>query len=244
MRPTLFHWRGHSIRSYPAMLYLGLVFGVFADNLASHAARIDSFRTFIAAMTLILAGLIGARLAYVAAHWERYRGDLRQIWNRSQGGAAHYGGLLAAVILSVFLLRELKLPLGAFWDAGVFGLLTILVFGRIGCLFHGCCGGRPYEGWGSFYLPDHQGRWTRRFPTQLLEAAWAALLLPSASLLWPRMPFPGALFLTVAVLYTFGRLWLLSTRERLAESRLRFHYAFSLLVLVVSLATLTVGWRR
>jgi phosphatidylglycerol:prolipoprotein diacylglycerol transferase len=232
------------MHSYPAMLYVGLVFGVFADNLASHAARVNSFRTFIAALILIPVGLIGARLSYVVGHWGQYRRDLRQIWNPSQGGAGHYGGLAVALLFSAPLLRVLHVPLGAFWDAAVFGLLCILFFGRIGCLLHGCCGGRPYQGWGSACLPDHQGQWRRRFPTQLLEAGWGAILLVAASAMWPRVLFSGALFLAVAALYAFGRLLLLSTRERLVESRLLFHYAFSLLLLVVSLTTLTVRWPK
>ena len=244
MRPILFHWHGHAIHGYPAMLYLGLVFGVFTDNLASHVARINSFRAFIAALILIPVGLIGARLSYVVGHWDRYRRDLRQICNRNQGGAGHYGGLAVALLFSVPLLRVLHVPLGAFWDAAVFGLLPILFFGRIGCLLHGCCGGRPYQGWGSTYLPDHQGQWRRRFPTQLLEAGWAAILLAAASAMWPRIFFSGALFLAIAALYAFGRLLLLSTRERLAENRLLFHYAFSLLLLLVSLTTLTARWPK
>jgi phosphatidylglycerol:prolipoprotein diacylglycerol transferase len=245
MRPTLFHWRGHTLHSYPALLYVGLVLGVFADNLASHAARINSLRTFAATLILIPCGLLGARLAYVAAHWSRYRRqNLRQIWNRNQGGAGHYGGLAVGLLFSVPLLKVFHVPLGAFWDAAVFGLLFLLFFGRIGCLLHGCCCGRSYQGWGSAYLPDHQGQWRRRFPTQLLEIAWAAVLLLTASALWPRMLFPGALFLAMASLYAFGRIFLLATREELEESRLLAHYVFSLLLLVASLSTLTVRWPK
>jgi prolipoprotein diacylglyceryltransferase len=245
MRPTLFRWRGHALHSYPAMLYVGLVLGVFADNIASHVARIDSLRAYAATLILIPSALLGARLAYVAAHWGRYRRqNLRKIWNRNQGGAEHYGGLAAALLFSVPLLRVLHVPLGAFWDAAVFGLLFILLFGRIGCFLHGCCCGRPYQGWGSAYLPDHQGHWARRFPTQLFEVAWAAILLVTAWALWPRMLFPGALFLAIASLYAFGRLLFLATRESLEETPLSVYYAFTLLLLVASLSTLTVRWPK
>ncbi len=41
MRPILFQWRGLTVWSYPAMLYIGLVAGVVAGNVAAHAAGIE-----------------------------------------------------------------------------------------------------------------------------------------------------------------------------------------------------------
>jgi phosphatidylglycerol:prolipoprotein diacylglycerol transferase len=244
MRPILFQWRGLKVWSYPAMLYLGLVAGVVAGNVAAHAAGIDALRVFLATLVLIVFGLIGARLSHVASHWPAYRQDLRQIWNRNQGGQDHYGGLAVILPLSVPLLAALRLPLGRFWDVAVFTLLCALVFGRIGCLLNGCCAGRGYTGWGSAYLPDHRGVWEKRIPTQCLEAVWGGVLLVSAVALRQRMPFPGALFLSFTAVYASGRLLLISVRERSAESRLAIHYAFSLLLIVFSLATLTFRWSK
>src|SRR5262252_1173754 len=38
MRPILFRWRGLTVHSYPALLYVGLVLGVFAGNAAAYGA--------------------------------------------------------------------------------------------------------------------------------------------------------------------------------------------------------------
>src|SRR5258708_25676526 len=143
MRPLRFRWRSLNVWSYPAMLYLGLVAGVVAGNVAAHAARIDAFRTYVATLILLIPALIGARLLYVASHWQIYRQDLRRIWDRNQGGNIMYGGLAAALLLSVPLLRGLRLSLGAFWDVASFTILTGMIFTRVGCLMNGCCAGRP-----------------------------------------------------------------------------------------------------
>jgi phosphatidylglycerol:prolipoprotein diacylglycerol transferase len=244
MRPILFQWRGLKVWSYPAMLYVGLVTGVVAGNVAAHAARIDAFRVFVAMLVLIAFGLIGARLSHVASHWPAYRQNLRQIWNRNQGGLDHYGGLAVILPLSVPLLAALRLPLAAFWDIAVFTMLCTLLFARIGCFLNGCCAGRAYEGWGSMYLPDHRGVWERRIPAQCLEAAWGGVLLSSAVILWGKMPFPGALFLSCAAVYASGRLSLISLRDRAVESRLSIQYAFSLFLIVFSVAALMVRWSK
>jgi phosphatidylglycerol---prolipoprotein diacylglyceryl transferase len=244
MRPILFKWRGLTVQSYPAMLYLGLVAGLVAGNVAAHAARIDAFRVFVAMLILSVLGLTGARLSYVTSHWTAYRQNFRQIWNRNEGGLDHYGGIAVILPFSIPLLSVLRLPLGTFWDVAVFTLLCVLVLGRIGCLLNGCCAGRTYKGWGSTYLPDHRGVWESRIPTQCLEAAWGGVLLVSAVALWRQMPFTGALFLSIAAVYGCGRLLLISMRQRSTKDRLAVQYAFSLLLILFSLAILTVGWSK
>ena len=245
MRRILFQWRGLTVWSYPAMLYVGLVAGVVAGNAAAHAGGIDAFRAFVATMVLIPAALVGARLSYVANHWQFYRKNRRRIWDRSDGGYIMYGGLPAALLLSVPLLAALQLPFGAFWDVGICTILVGMIFARIGCLLNGCCAGRPSRAWGSVYLPNHMGVWERRIPTQCLEAGWAAVLLVSAINVWRWLPFPGALFLLVTASYASGRLLLEPMYERQpGAGRFTIYHAISVVFIVVSLATLTAHWPR
>ena len=213
MRRVLFRWHGLTVYSYAFMLYTGLVVGVMAGNYAADLARLDSPQVYAATFVLLVPALAGARLLFVAQHWEVYRREPRRIWRRSEGGAAMYGGLLFALPVSVPLLRSLQLHFGAFWDVATFTILIGMIFTRVGCLLNGCCGGRPTTGRLSLYLPDQHGVWTRRVPTQLFEAAWAILLLAGAARLWRHMPFPGALFLCVLAGYGLGRLVLEPARE-------------------------------
>src|SRR5712692_3222612 len=245
MRPILFQWRGLTVWSYPAMLYFGLVAGVVAGNAAAHAAGIDAFRAFVATLVLIVPALIGAKLFYAASHWQLYRQSLRRIWNRRDGGAAMYGGLPLALLLSVPLLAALPLRFGAFWDAATFTMLVGMIFGRIGCLLSGCCSGRPSRTWVSAYLPNRMGVWERRIPTQCLEAGWAGVLLVSAITVWRWLPFPGALFLLVAAGYASGRLVLESTREpQPGATRFTIHHAISVALIVLAVTALTAYWPR
>ena len=85
MRPVLFRWRGMDVHSYPAMLYTGLVVGVFAGNVAAHASHLDAGKVFAATFLLIIPALAGARLLFVASHWQSYRDDIKQIWNPADG---------------------------------------------------------------------------------------------------------------------------------------------------------------
>jgi len=243
MRPVLFRLRGVAIHAYPAMLYLGLVCGIVAGNAAAHAAHVDAFRVYVATLLLVPVALVGARLLFVACEWTLYRDDLRRIWNRREGGAALYGGLILALPLSLPILSALGVGFGAFWDIASFTMLVGMIFTRVGCLLNGCCSGRPSSRWWGVFLPNHAGVWARRIPTQCLEATLAAALLAAAAANWHRMPFPGALFAFVAAGYAGGRLLLEGTREqRAGERRFTVQHAISLAMVVASLTVLTVRW--
>ena len=213
LRQVLFEWRGIKIHSYPVMLYLGLSFGMVAGDFMANRAGLPAARVLVAVILLTVSGLLGARLLFVATHWTVYRREPWRIWQRSEGGAAVQGGLVLAVMVSPPLLTALHLPLGAFWDVATFVMLIWLIFGRVGCLLHGCCSGRPSTGPFTLELPNQIGVWRYRFPTQLLEAAWALILLLGAIGLSRHAPFPGAVFLAAVAAYGMGRIALEPLRE-------------------------------
>jgi phosphatidylglycerol---prolipoprotein diacylglyceryl transferase len=243
MRPVLFRWRSLTVWSYPAMLYLGLVFGVMAGNIAAHKAGVNAFRAYIATMILIIPALAGARLLFVAVHWNVYRNDLARIWNRREGGYVMYGGLPLMLVLSIPLLRALRLNFGAFWDVSSFTILVGMMFTRIGCLLNGCCCGRPSDSWISLPLPDTGGVWERRLPTQVFEAFSAALLLVCAIFIWPSRPFAGAVFLVVVLGYSGVRFFTEFARERRPGAGVfRIAHAVSCVAFVSSAAALLLYW--
>ena len=93
------------------MLYVGLVAGVVAGNVAAHAVGIDAFRAYVTTLVLIPLALVGTRLLHVASYWRVYRRTPGRIWDRNDAGFAMYGGLPVALLLSVPLLAVLSLAM-------------------------------------------------------------------------------------------------------------------------------------
>lgn len=243
MRKILFVWHGLTIYSYPAMLYVGLVAGVFSGVWVAQNSGMNADGFAVAVLILLVPALVGARLYFVVTRWNEYRREPRRIWRRSEGGMAMYGGLILAVPLSIPLLRAMDLPFGAFWDAATFTMLLGMAFTRVGCLLNGCCGGRPTGAWFALDLPDDRGIWQRRYPTQLMEMAFALLLFAVAFALRGRAPFPGAIFCSAVVAYGAGRLFL--ERLRADETGGRDRAAMqitSIVLLAVALAGLAFMW--
>ena len=227
------------------MLYFGLVAGVFAGNLAAHATGADAFLVFVATLILIPPAIAGARLLYVAAHWKDYKGRPERIWNRQEGGMAMYGGMPVMLLLSMPVLAALGLGFGKFWDAASCTILTGMAFTKIGCLLNGCCAGRPSQTCIGINLPNSRGVIEKRIPVQCLEAGWAVVVLGAAVALLGQLPFDGAVFLVVAVLYGVGRLALEFMREREPGSRtIALGHAISVVTIFFAIALLAVRWPK
>jgi len=241
MRRVLFRCGPLTVYSYPAFLYIGIVFGLFVELIAAERIHLDINRVLIATTLLLAVALFGARLLYVISN----RGSVRlRLWPIKGGGAAMYGGLLVAVPLSPAVLLPLQLPFAAFWDVASFTMLVGLIFTRAGCLLNGCCAGRASSHWLAINLPNHKGEWTRRLPTQLLEALWGTLVLIGAAALWPQRPFPGALFLFAVGGYGAGRIHLEAMREDYAAHGRSVHRAIAAGCVAVSLIAFVAVWSR
>jgi phosphatidylglycerol:prolipoprotein diacylglycerol transferase len=245
VRPVLFRCGGIHIYSYPAMLYLGIVLGVYAQLAAALSIGLSVWRTLGSTLLLLTAALFGARMLFVCQNWHLYRNQPRAIWRCSDGGASLYGGLLLAVPLSVPLLAMVAIPFGVFWDVTSFTLLIGLIVTRVGCFLHGCCAGRPSSSWFALNLPDHTGVWTRRIPVQILEAGWGAVVLTGAVALWRHVPFQGALFFHTVGAYGAARIVLEGLRQQ--QDRVRgvsLHAAISALFVSVSIVAFGSAWWR
>jgi phosphatidylglycerol:prolipoprotein diacylglycerol transferase len=200
-------------RVYLALLYSGLVAGVWAGSHAAAVAGLDRTRAYAAMLLLLVPALGGSRLLFVAVRWRVYRTEPRRIGRWSEGGSSMYGGLLLAFLVSVPLLAALGVPFWTFWDAASVTMLVGMVFARAGCLANGCCAGRETAGVVGLRLADHRGVVRRRIPTQILEALAATAILAACIARWPRRAFEGDVFLFVVAAYGAARLLLEGMRE-------------------------------
>lgn len=148
---------GLPIRGYGVMLLTGGLSGVL---LAAHRARQEGLNPdliYSLAISVFVAGILGARLFYVVEYWEpRFsKAPLIEVFKFTEGGLVVYGSLIGAAIAFAWFVRKHKLPALAMADLIAPSLAIGLAFGRIGCFLNGCCYGGASE------LP-----WAVRFPMQ------------------------------------------------------------------------------
>ena len=125
------------------------------------------------------------------------------------------GGLMSSLPIMYFFLRHQGIPVGKAFDLGCLPVPLGLAIGRLGCLAAGCCGGKITDSRIGLHLPDSQGIWAVRYPTQLISAG-ADLLIFLLLLAWERIvrdkghggssyPFDGFIFLVFLGLYSGKR---------------------------------------
>jgi phosphatidylglycerol:prolipoprotein diacylglycerol transferase len=138
------------------------------------------------------------------------------------GGLTYYGGLIAASLMAVYLLRRDRFPFWKAADMAGFAVPIGLGFGRLGCLLAGCCfGERTDSALGMSFPPNSpaseaqfklkQLLTTRSWsadvhPTQIYEAA-ASFAIAAFCLLWlhGRKRYDGQVFAAFLALYAVAR---------------------------------------
>jgi len=213
--PRYFRVAGQWVSSFKAMLCVGIYAGILATAALAQSSGIPPLGVGLGALVLSIVGLVGARAYHLLVHHALYfgRNASRSIWNSKDGGWSVFGALLAAAPCSVAVARLLHVPVSVFWDLLSVGILAGGFFGRLGCAFNGCCGGRETRGWCGVHLHDTRGVRRRRVPVQFLEMSWCLLGGIGFIWLWPKSFPPGNYALGVLTWYGVGRFFLEPLRE-------------------------------
>lgn len=153
MIPELIKFGPFVLRSYGLMVAVGFGIGAWWLVRRGRAKGLPVTHLLDLAIAMILTGLAGARLLYVATHWQEFSGQLwRIVWPiQSCGvvgmhGMVFYGGLIAAVPTAVMLMKRWKLEPFKVLDAAAPPLALGTAAGRTGCFLNGCCYGIPTDG--------------------------------------------------------------------------------------------------
>jgi phosphatidylglycerol---prolipoprotein diacylglyceryl transferase len=219
-----------ALPTYPLLLLIAFWAGL---GLAAHQARrlgLDSDHVYNAGLYGFLAGLIGARMGFVLAHWENYASDITQAFSLSRSALSTGEGLIVGVLMILIYLQKNKVPLGVFMEALAPGLALALAIGQLGAFLGG-------EGLGSPstvpWAVEIAG--TSRHPVQLYEAA-VALLILGFLLALKASPWPGFSFWLLIVLYSASQLFL-----EIFRARPQFIGDGYLMAQIVSLAVVVAG---
>jgi phosphatidylglycerol:prolipoprotein diacylglycerol transferase len=153
-----------------------IAFGfVLAEILARRSAKkkgLDLDTVDNAAIVAVIAGLLGARIAYILA-FGRDMGfvQMLKIW---EGGLSSHGGWIIGVAAGLLYVKYKKIDVRAFADAVLPYMLIGWAVGRIGCFLNWDSYGSITGSWLSVVVYGEA-----RYPTQLFETVGylAAFLL-------------------------------------------------------------------
>ena len=146
------------------------------------------------------AGVVGARLAYVTAHWSTFAAQPSLIFRFDEGGLVFYGGLIGATLAGLVLAYRRHIPGWSMADYAISGVPLGHAIGRVGCFMQGCCQGAPSTSWWAIPIDG-----VLRHPVQIIETTFNLVVYILLVQLYRSKHREGRVFAAYLVLYPMGR---------------------------------------
>jgi len=211
--PRLLELGPITVYTYGVLLAAAYLFGLQLARIRAKERGLDANRVLDLGIYIIISALVGAKLLLLMTDFKSFTADPRELLTLARSGGVFYGGLIVAVIVALWYIRRVGLPLWTTCDVFAPGIALGHVIGRFGCLFAGCCFGKPTtRPWGITFTDPFAAAnvgtplGVALHPTQLYEAG-AELLILIVLLVTERKgrPFPGRTFWLYMLLYAISR---------------------------------------
>jgi phosphatidylglycerol:prolipoprotein diacylglycerol transferase len=211
--PRLLELGPITVYTYGVLLAAAYLFGLQLARVRAKQRGLDANRVLDLGIYIIISALVGAKLLLLITDFKSFTADPRELLTLARSGGVFYGGLIVAVVVALWYIRRVGLPLWTTCDVFAPGIALGHVVGRFGCLFAGCCFGKPTtRPWGITFTDPFAAAnvgtplGVALHPTQLYEAG-AELLILIVLLVTERKgrPFPGRTFWLYMLLYAISR---------------------------------------
>ena len=213
MYPRLLELGPVTVYTYGLLLAAAYLLGLQLARVRAGHRGLDANRVLDLGIYIIISALVGAKLLLLVTDWSSFRADPRELLTLARSGGVFYGGLILAVLVALWYIRHVGLPLWTTCDVFAPGIALGHVVGRFGCLFAGCCYGKPTtKPWGITFTDPFAASnvgtplGVPLHPTQLYEAGAEFVIL--LILLWSERkgrPFAGRTFWLYMLLYAISR---------------------------------------
>ena len=212
MYPVLLKIGPLTLHTYGFLLAVGCLAGMAVAFKEAARKGLDPEKVLDLCFYCLIAGIISARLFFVAFNWEFFSGDLVEIFRVWRGGLVFYGGFLGAALVYFWFVRRHRMPVWKTADLFALGVPLGHFFGRLGCFSAGCCYGKVCDLPWAVTFPNNGGLapyGNPLHPTQLYEAAGLLILFAFLYFfLRKRTRFDGMLFSSYLFLYATMRFFI------------------------------------
>src|SRR5215471_3839895 len=143
MYPRLFEIGPLTLYTYGVLLAAAYLVGLKLAMVRARARGLDANRVLDLGIYIIISALVGAKLLLLVTDFKTFTANPRELLTLARSGGVFYGGLILAVAVALLYIRKVGLPLWTTTDVFAPGIALGHVVGRFGCLFAGCCYGKP-----------------------------------------------------------------------------------------------------
>ncbi len=228
MHPIIFDLGFLPLHTYGLMIAIAFLVGM--QLAARDARRVDlstkrEFDKFVLDLCfgILIVSMIGSRIMFIIVNWDEYSRDPIKIFRIWEGGLVFYGGLISAILYSVYYARKHGHDFFLVADTLIPFVALGAMFGRLGCFAAGCCWGQTVDASfpvgvqfpaGSLIyssmvrngLIGPSAEWTLHVhPVQIYDAVGELCIFLLLSFIRTRKRFHGHVFLVFMFLYPLWR---------------------------------------
>lgn len=171
MLPVI-HLFGINIYPYGMMIALGIICAVTIFMKRCDRSGYDEDSAFNMAVICCICGILGAKVLYIIIEFPNLMKNPIDIIKDFGNGFVIYGGVIGGILAGFICTRRKKWPFFSIFDIALPLIALAQGFGRLGCLFAGCCYGRETRAFygitfhNSPYAPNN----VRLIPTQIFSS--------------------------------------------------------------------------
>lgn len=209
--PASFTLFGHEFYLYGVVMAIAFIAAVFYASKRAPQMGIKGDDIFGLVLWVLPIAIVGCRVYYVIAEWDRYKDNLLDIFKIWEGGIAMYGGTIAGVLTVIVWSRAKKIPFAATLDAASSGLILGQVIGRWANFVNREAFGGETDIFCRMGLTTPDGITYYVHPTFLYESLWNLVGLIIIDRYWLRKghrKYDGQVFLFYVFWYGAGRSWI------------------------------------
>jgi len=198
-----------TVYGYGLMIFLGVIAAYSVGEYRAKKQGLSADELFWLTISCLVGGIVGAKLLFYIVEMKAIIQNPKILLDITHGFVV-YGGIIGGIGVGYLFCKVRKLPFLRYFDLVMPSIALAQAFGRIGCMFAGCCYGRETDSW--FHIIYEESGFAPNgvalIPTQPIMAALNFVHFVLLVLLAKRVKSEGQVAGLYLVFYSVGRFFL------------------------------------
>lgn len=160
-----------TLYGYGLMIAIGVIAAYMSAEYRAKRKGLNHELIFNLTIWCLVGGILGAKLLYLITQINSIIDDPKQLLNVSKGFVV-YGGIIGGILAGFLFCKKNKINFLKYFDLVMPSIALAQGFGRIGCIFAGCCyGEKANSGFGiTFHESEFAPNNISLIPTQPISS--------------------------------------------------------------------------
>ena len=160
-----------TVYGYGLMIAIGVLVAYSVGEYRAKKQGLDPDSLFWITVSCLVGGILGAKLLFIIIEIKSIIADPSILLDVTHGFVV-YGGIIGGIGVGYLYCKLKKLVFLKYFDLVMPSIAIAQGFGRVGCMFAGCCYGRETDGWFHviYHSSDFAPNGVALIPTRMIMA--------------------------------------------------------------------------